>query len=227
MGKNDVIIRSTDSDLLAISLLNHDKLDLKNRNIVIHYGNNSVGAMYCYLNKLVESIQNDSKYSLLETRQIPTAKILGALHFITGCDDLSFLRGFTKDFCLKTFIKHCSLICGESPKKCEDFINGETDATKEFFTRFLVCLYCQKFSSSFSPGELTTLCADPNDENSFNTIRKNTWHRTIVTNNQLPTTTAIAFHCTRIACVLKLNSSATNVEISNSDFTKCGWRMIL
>ena len=55
---------------------------------------------------------------------------------------------------------------------------------------------------------------------------KKTWHKTIVTNNQLPTTTAIRLHSERISFVLELNAGATQSEISNTDHTKHGWKII-
>ena len=35
--------------------------------------------------------------SLLETRSISSPKIIGVLHFLSGCDDLSFVTSFTID----------------------------------------------------------------------------------------------------------------------------------
>ena len=39
MEGKDVIIRSTDTDILAIAMINQHKLNLQDRNMVIHYGN--------------------------------------------------------------------------------------------------------------------------------------------------------------------------------------------
>ena len=35
--------------------------------------------------------------------------------------------------------------------------------------------------------------------------------------------TSLSLHCKRIACVLKLNSSATNLDLTKSVSTDCGW----
>ena len=59
----------------------------------------------------------------------------------------------------------------------------------------------------------------------FNIIRENTWFKAIVTDNQLPTTSAILLHCKRIACIIKLNSSATDCEMPRSDFKDSGWKV--
>ena len=56
-------------------------------------------------------------------------------------------------------------------------------------------------------------------------VRENTWHKTIVTNNQVPTGTALFLHSKRIAFVLKLNGEATEHELSNKDHTIHGWKI--
>ena len=90
--EHDVLIRSTDTDILAIAMINHNELHLQNRDVVIHYGNSSADFMYCHLNTLIEFAQQDHKLSLLQTRGLPIPRLLGALHFVTGCDDLSYLH---------------------------------------------------------------------------------------------------------------------------------------
>ena len=80
MVGQDIIIRSTDTGILAIAMINQHKLDLENRNVVIHYGNSSVNLIYCHLNKLVESVTQDPKKSLLQVKGLPISRVLGALH---------------------------------------------------------------------------------------------------------------------------------------------------
>ena len=168
-------------------------------------------------------MHSDPKYSLLQVRGIAISKIIGAFHFITGCDDVSFLRGFTKDFCIKIFDRFNDQICAESAEKTELMLSGDHHETNEFFCRLLICIYCQKFSNCFSPGDLEKLSEESRDR-AFDTIRESTWHKTIVLNNQLPTITAISLHCQRIGAVLRLNSSATCIELNKSAYENCGWR---
>ena len=215
----DVLIRSTDTDILAIAMINHSELYLHQRNVVIHYGNSSADFTHCHLNRLLELSQQDHKLSLLQTRGLPIPRLLGALHFITGCDDLSYLRGFTKNFCMKVYTKCCDLICGESLEGCQSLFTGDVDSVKSFFTKLLICLYCDKYSQCFSSGDEKELCWQSGDEKTLGIIREKTWHKTIVTNNQLPTTTAIRLHSERISLVLEFNAGATQSEIFNTDHT--------
>ena len=112
--QGDIIIRSTDTDLLANALINHTQLKLGGRNIVIHFRKTGQEFVYCWINQLVKLISSSSTYSLLTARNNDVSRIIVVLHFITGCDLLSFLRGFTKGYCFKTLNKHSDIICPES-----------------------------------------------------------------------------------------------------------------
>ena len=107
-------------DILAITLINFAELQLDNCSIVIQYGSND----YCNLNKLVEFLEESTDYSLLCTRGIAIPRIIGALHFITGCDNLPYLRGFTKLFCLTCYSKNWEKICGETSAEVNKFLKG-------------------------------------------------------------------------------------------------------
>lgn len=118
----NILIRSTDTDILAIALLNSTELSLDNRSLVIQYGPN----LYCHLNDLIKLMKESVEFSLLITREIAIEKIIGALHFVTGCDDLSYLRGFSKLFCYKSFVKNCDGICSESSIEANEFVKGRS-----------------------------------------------------------------------------------------------------
>lgn len=60
----------------------------------------------------------------------------------------------------------------------------------------------------------------------FGIIREKAWHKTIVSNNALPTTSAVKLHCHRISTVLKLNSSATSLNVERSSYTEMGWKLV-
>ena len=118
--QGNVLLRSTDTDILVIGLINFAELQLDNCSIVIQYGSND----YCNLNKLVELLEESTDYSLLHTRGIAIPRIIGALPFITGCEDLPYLRGYTKLFCIKCYSKSREKICGETNAEVNQFLKG-------------------------------------------------------------------------------------------------------
>ena len=85
-----MFIKSTETDILAISLLNHDKLKLDHRNLVINFSSSKTAPTHCCVNSLVRDMHSDPKYSLLQVGEIAISKIIGAFHFITGCDEYHF-----------------------------------------------------------------------------------------------------------------------------------------
>ncbi len=217
----DIVIRSTDSDLLAIALLNNKKLELNKRTISIDYGTD-----HCILNLLVQSIFSDCKYSLLVERNIPVVEMVAALHFITGSDDLSYLRGFSKDFCYKQFLQHSDIICGTDAQICKQFLNGDVSATELVFRRLLVILYLKKYGTCFSSDDATSLCAEALHDSTIQYISEKTWYKTVVTNNQMLSPSAINLHCKRIF-VFNILSKATNAELEKRDLNDNGWKVVI
>ena len=85
--KGDIIICSTDTDLLVIALINHTQLKLGERKL----GERKKAGeefVYCWISQFVKVISSSLTYSLLTTRNIYLSKIIGVMHFITGCDVL-------------------------------------------------------------------------------------------------------------------------------------------
>ena len=70
---------------------------------------------------------------------------------------------------------------------------------------------------------MATDCADDEKANVLDVIRGKTWHKwhkTVVSNNTMPTLTDICLHGKIITCTIKLNASATSPEINKVDLTK-------
>ena len=208
--------------MLAIALLNNKKLELNKRTVSIDYGTD-----HCILNLLVQSIFSDCKYSLLVERNIPVVEMVAALHFITGSDDLSYLRGFSKDFCYKQFLQHSDIICGTDAQICKQFLNGDVSATELVFRRLLVILYLKKYGTCFSSDDATSLCAEALHDSTIQYISEKTWYKTVVTNNQMLSPSAINLHCKRIAFVFNILSKATDAELEKRDLNDNGWKVVI
>ena len=88
--EQDVIIRSTDTDILSISMVVHNELNLKSCNVIIHYRKSSADIIHCHLNKLVQLVEQDPQPSLLRTRKIPIPRIL--------CEEEAFVNQNTADW---------------------------------------------------------------------------------------------------------------------------------
>ena len=122
-------VTSSCAILILISLLSPWLITLnwgsEEETIVIHFGKSGQEFVYCWINQLVKLISSSSTYSLLTARNNDVSRIIVVLHFITGCDLLSFLRGFTKGYCFKTFNKHSDIICPESADDTKKIVEGK------------------------------------------------------------------------------------------------------
>ena len=96
----------------------------------------------------------------------------------------------------------------------------------KFFSKLIICFYCRKYSSCFEPDEMSNFSTESNCDTVFDRIREKTWHKTIVSNNQLPTTSTIVLHFQRISAILALNSIAMFSDLNISEYLKLGWKMI-
>ena len=166
----------------------------------------------CVLNELVDVLYKNQRFSLLVTRKMSPTKFLGFLHFMTGSDDISFLSGFSKNYCITNFVKYHTEICPDDFRDSVDLFDGGFEAMYEFFSRFLIMLYCKKYACCFEPKEWEGFCTDVDKDAVFRKIRDATWHKTIVTSNQLPTTSAIRLHCERLCFVMDTDGSSQKLK---------------
>ena len=154
---------------------------------------------------------------------LPSPKLVGLLHFVTGCDDLSFLRGFTKNFCFDAFLRYNDKICPTSVQELDELFSQSNNASYQFMVRFLSCMYSHHFASSFQANEVSALLKDISTNELLDMIRKRTWHKTIHTNNTLPSSSAIELHSKRLDYVLSSFANATKAFHTLPDPKMSGW----
>jgi len=83
LGKPVWVIRSTDTDMLFIALINHPHLNLDSKTIYINYNKNGEAPKYCSVNHLVKCLDDDTHFSLLSTKDLSAARFIGLLHLLT------------------------------------------------------------------------------------------------------------------------------------------------
>ena len=118
--------------------------------------------------------------------------------------------------------------CGKSQDK-EDaakLSSGYEEVTTRFMVHFISFLYGHKFSPLFDPGQLSSLVIDLRDEELLETIRKATWHKTVSSNNTVPSLSAIRLHAKRLMYVLNSFGNATVPELDEIDSENFGWMVV-
>ena len=92
--------------------MNAVKIQAMDMNIIIKYNVPRKESSFVNCNTLYELMQHDAnlEMSILNERHISIPSIFGILHYISGCDYLPHLRGFSKLDCIHAFIKFGSYI---------------------------------------------------------------------------------------------------------------------
>ena len=202
------LIQSTDSDILFVACLLAPQLS--ERNITIQYNVPTSAPSYVLCRELFTLINDDPDPLIaLNVNQGKCAQVYGIIHFVSGCDYLSHLRGFSKSECCKAVLKHLDFILPPNVQVSDLFsIDPEHQMERNtFMVKFICALYRYKYNSCFKHTEtLSSLMYNEVQNESLETlidnVRNNTWHKTIVCQNTIPTYEALCLHAKRLSYVL-------------------------
>ena len=106
-----------------------------------------------------------------------------------------------------------------------------TSEVNLFYIRFISSLYRFKYSTCFTVNDsLPELIINESGKESYHTllegIRKQTWHRTVVDQNTVPTFEAIKLHSMRCTYTLNRLSNALTRFYTHWDPTEWGWKIM-
>ena len=104
------LICSTDTDILFVACMMAPKLC--DRNIYIKYNVSGLSPAYICCKQLFSMMGNDMDPNLAlannQGKSIP--RLFGIIHYISGCDYLSHLKGFSKKDCCDAVVKHMDFV---------------------------------------------------------------------------------------------------------------------
>ena len=214
LNLNSCLICSTDSDVLFVACLLAPHLIAKN--IYIQYNVASSPPEYVDLCKLFDLMDADADPLIAlaynQGKNIP--QVFGILHFISGCDYLCHLKGFSKLDCCKAALQYLDFIFSCDVEIENLFsISPEYESERNLFAvKFYCSLYRYKYSACFKQTE-TLPALMSNGEVSgpsslIESVRRKTWHRTVLDQNTLPTYEALCFRSQRTTLVLHVAASA-------------------
>ena len=147
---------------------------------------------YVSCNQLFQLMENDMDPLIALTnnqgKSIP--QIFGIIHFVSGCDYLSHLKGFSKGDCSNAVLKHMDFIFS-SDMNVENLFSIAPEHGEErraFLIKFGCALYRFKYNSCFKVEEsLSALMHQEGPAGSLDylieNVRRNTWHKTIIDQN--------------------------------------------
>ena len=129
--------------------------------------------------------------------------VLCVLHYMTGSDEISHMRAFTKLHCIKTLLKYGVFIFGNDIEVADLLQPENLQSLIGVNVQFIVAVYALKHANCFDqPLEVPYQDSKLNDETSLSAMlenhRRQTWHKTIHTNSTVPTYNAIALRSKRV-----------------------------
>ena len=226
---SSILIRSTDSDILFVFLANADEF-IGYQDIFIHY--NVVGShmdKYAYCNVLVDELKNETDANLSILRSVvDLPSMFSFVHFVSGGDDLCYLRHLTKNVCLQATIRDGTFIFSEI-ESIRHLLEPEKVMELTFlFVRFLASAYRKKYGQCFQGETLESIGADAtatmeNLDNVLEKLRRKTWQKSICRENTVPSPNAVVLHSRRISYCLQRVFNATAGFINNLDINSWGW----
>ena len=131
---SEVIVKSTDTDLLFVFLANHNTL--KQAFYLLY----STGGQTKYhdCQKLVHLIKEDPDPAVqMLNSHVSFSKVLALVHFVSGSDDLSHLRGITKRDCVEAILKFGRFVFENVEEINDIFDLQRRSCAEDFLARFL------------------------------------------------------------------------------------------
>ena len=226
----NVMVRSTDSDLLFVYLGVHQQFDAAGIRVIIQF--NSPGAhfrKYVDCSKLVSELRNDARADIsLLGNGISVPHALCLLHYMSGCDDISHTRAFTKLFCTKTLLKYGSFVFGIETSVRDLVLPTNLQALIGVNVRFIIALYANKYANCFEqPLAVTYQNSNLNDQETLTSMleqhRKVTWHKTIHIKNTVPSYQSVVLRTRRLLYAVQKIFNALTPLIESWNIQDWGW----
>ena len=228
------MIRSTDSDLLFVFLAVHHHFT--GMEVFINYNTaNAYFTKYADGKKLIKELKDDPAADLSMVRsqlsqpQLSLPHMFSLLHFITGSDEISHMRGFTKGHCIKSVLRYGNFIFNSATSIADLLMPENIQLLVGMHVRMIVALYSTKHADCFDT-PLESLYGNENDKQSLATMldshREQTWHKTISDNTTVPYYSSVFLRCKRILHSLQKVFNATSSHIPATDPNDWGWKVI-
>ena len=199
------IIRSIDTDLFFVYLCNHQFLN--NHQIYMQYSKagGKYDIKYVNFNKLAECLDQHSdpttarELMLIKASTPSCANLIGVLHFLSGCDDLSSFRSISKTKILNAMINHAPFIMEgfEAMSLQEIFSPENVEKCAVILTKLISASFRERYSGCFDYriplAELvcTSGATDASMKELLTSVRQKTWHMTLTDRNTVPSLDAV------------------------------------
>ena len=221
---NIVVIYSPDTDIYFIGLPILKDID---KTIYVQLKDSPYEKIYLNMNKLVPSLNNDICFQGISDIE----KCVQILFIFSGCDYISYFKGYGKKSFFDVFRKCAVFISGSPEDGCLFDLNSQKGLYS--FYRLISAVYFFKHSSAFLPNTSPKALFDTlqvenvHDKhlNFISEIRDKMWERILHETEMMPNPDALKLHWLRSCWVFKLWSQATRQFLVLPPLSDFGWKI--
>ncbi|XP_071949801.1 uncharacterized protein [Antedon mediterranea] len=226
-----VIIYSPDRDKLHVGLPIVQAVP--DKKTIIQLKASRSDNVYVCINSLLLSFSTDLSLQPLGDMLCTVPKLLQTLFISSGCDYVSFFKGYSKKRFMEVFYRNCKFVSGGIHTGYLNQIGPDVQHLGLLaFYRLVGCVYFQQNLAAFSVDTAEELfqninTSDLNDLDKhvkfLQVIRESTFHRIKSEDQWIPTVDALKFHWLRSCWVGLVWSQASVNSVDVPDLTKYGW----
>ena len=123
---------------------------------------------------------------------------------------------------LKCLFRHADILAPYTKEEVTLLQRADLQTVKEISNRFYAAIYHMKYTPCFKSISFKSLANDYSLDERVKMIRKNTWHKTLVANNTIPSVDAMNLRSERLKFVLE--NTSLQLQHSKKDPTHHDWR---
>ena len=221
-----IIIYSPDTDIYIIGL---PLIKTTNKVVFVQLKDTSYEKCFLHMNQFVFSLKTDICFQGIQNIE----ECIQLVYILSGCDYVSYFKGFGKRTFFDVFRKHAAFITGSSDIGCLFDINTERGLYS--FYRLIAAVYFSKHCSAFQPiaspkALLDSLHFEDNHIKHtalISEIREKLWGRTQSEIEIIQNAEALKLHGMRCCWVYTFWSQAyTNILVSSFRTSNTGMGMV-
>lgn len=216
--KKCVQLVASDTDILAILLLNHESFT--NKQMVIQCSDNKERLDVTKLMKDMED-DGDTELSRVRNSGISSPMVYGTIHALIGSDILCSPRGFGPVWIIKTCLDFATYLFERSTGLQN--LHHDSESSKGAYIRFVLALFKKRYSSKIKKRPEEILGPVPNYSEIISELQKETWVHTLESKSMLPSEECLLLRERNFAFQMIIWKQATKPHMNVPKPEQYGW----
>ena len=218
-SKKCVQLVASDTDVLAILLLNHESFT--DKQMVILGSDHKERLDVTKLMKYMED-DGDTELSRVRNNGISSSRIYGTIHALIGSDILCSPRGFGPVWIIKTCLDFATYLFGRNTG-LQDIHYGN-ESSKGAYVRFILALFKKRYSTKIKKRPEEILGPVSNYSQIISELQTETWVHTLESKSMLPSEDCLALREKNFAFQMIIWNQATKPHMIVPEPYQYGWK---